>query len=187
MALSRTAGGRGGGLRREPLAPAVQRRIRLGSRTRHESGALRIAPARRYRPPHPGRHFAEAGRQSGEQRSFPQRTAVRDGASRGLSPACARGQRIAARASTLQLAGGIRTDHGAGHPPSPGGRFHGRIRCVEREAVPETDQRRDREAGAAAQACRCGRQGDRTRRARGRNCWTSSASRRAPIWTRSTN
>ena len=42
-------------------------------------------------------------------------------------------------ASALQLAGGLHTDDGAGRSPSPGGRVHGGVRVVEREAVPETD------------------------------------------------
>ena len=79
----------------------------------------------RYRAADPGRDAAQAGRQSGAKRSFAQCAAVCDGPVRGLSPAGAGGQCAAAGVPTLQLPGGVRPDHGAGRPPSPGGRLHG--------------------------------------------------------------
>ena len=77
---------RGGGLRREPVAPAVQRGIRPGPAARHHAGALQTTPRGRYRSQDSGRDAAQAGRQSGAERYLPQCAAVCDGPVRGLSP-----------------------------------------------------------------------------------------------------
>ena len=87
--------------------PVFSAEFEPGSGARRAAGAGRVAAAARNGAAVAGTGAAQAGRQSGGERSFPQRTAVRHGAGRGLSLAVAGGERAAAGASPLQFARGI--------------------------------------------------------------------------------
>ena len=91
------------GLRREPVAPRLLRRIQPPAAARRRAGAGRAPLACRRPRRSPSSKCCPARRQPGGKRSFPQRTAVRDGARRGLSPPGAVGERAAARAPPLQF------------------------------------------------------------------------------------
>ena len=131
VALGRTADRRRRGLRRKPGAPGVLRRVQPAAAARRGARARRAAPAARHAGPHARTGSSQAGRQSGGKRSLPQRTTVRDGAGRGLSPAGAVGERAAAGAPPLQFPRDSHSDPGAGGPAaaarrracSPGRRY----------------------------------------------------------------
>ena len=163
VALSRSAAGAVEVYGESASRPVFSAEFDLPPRARRRAGAFRTAAAARDRAAARWKQLLpKPARQSGGERSFPQRTAVRHGAGRGLSPAGAVGERAAAGAPPLQLA------RGSSFPPSCWRRCccWRRARCWlfadmrERRYLARA-ARRDRAPGAAGRARRRARSRDR--------------------------
>ena len=175
--------GRRGGVRGKRRAPGFLGGIRIGPGTRRGAGAGRVASASRNRPLHARGSASQAGRQSGGERSFPQRTAVRNGAGWGLSPARAGGERAPPGAPAPQFPRGLHPHAGSGGAGAAGGRRcdgltrnsrNGSTCAGSMPKLPNWNQWRGARRRSTAKSRAC---------ARALNCSIDCATRRAAIWT----